>query len=124
VPVHALDWIQETYKNLPIVNWYEELTSAKRSYETKLKWEGRWHSDEFDTTGLLKDVEITLHKCKLLKRIRHELQVYFGKKTKLEGGFDRRISKIISVGLQNRLRFKLGGYLNILGERRLGICKI
>ncbi len=57
VPGIAIVWVNQTFPNSKI-KWFYEETSGKKSYEAKLEWDDRDHSIEFDTNGILEDVEI------------------------------------------------------------------
>ena len=59
VPEPALSWIDAAFPEIK-VKWFYEETSGKKSYEAKLKWDDHKISTEFDTLGLLEDVEIVV----------------------------------------------------------------
>ena len=77
VPEKAVNWFQKTYGNPPKVKWYKEITSGKLSYEAKLKRNKKWHSVEFDSLGVVEDVEIKIRKKRVQKEIRDAIWAYF-----------------------------------------------
>ena len=66
----ALDSFPESARNslkdLPVgikkQRFYKELSNNKVSYETKFKYRKKYYSIEFGSTGILEDIEITIHK--------------------------------------------------------------
>lgn len=60
-PKEALELLDKTLpKKVKKVKYYKEQDSAKISYESKLKYNGKKYSIEFSEEGLLEDVEITI----------------------------------------------------------------
>ncbi len=57
VPAQAKKWINETFGEMKGIKWYYEKSSGKVSYEAKLKTNNEIYSIEFDTTGLIEDIE-------------------------------------------------------------------
>lgn len=60
MPRAAVDWLEDAYEEARRIKWYYEETSGDRSYEAKLDWEGHMHSVEFDTAGVIQDIEISI----------------------------------------------------------------
>ncbi|NBC83122.1 MAG: hypothetical protein GVY19_07045 [Bacteroidetes bacterium] len=58
VPQKAIRWLNDAYEKVDKVKWYYEETTGKASYEAKLKWNNRNHSVEFNTKGVIEDIEI------------------------------------------------------------------
>lgn len=58
VPGLAVEWFNDAYEKKRKTRWYFEETSGQQSYEAKLKWKGHMHSVEFDTSGVIQDIEI------------------------------------------------------------------
>jgi hypothetical protein len=59
VPRIAVDWVNKVFPGSKM-KWYYEETSGLKSFEAKLEWNDFKHSIEFDTTGILEDVEIDI----------------------------------------------------------------
>jgi hypothetical protein len=77
VPETALKWFNEAFNEPGKVNWYYEISSGKDSYEAKFKWKGNRYSVEFDTTGVIEDVEVTIPWKKIPSETRKILEHYF-----------------------------------------------
>lgn len=60
VPADAVEWLDDAYERARRVRWYYEETSGLKSYEAKFKWKDRLHSVEFDTAGVVQDIEIAI----------------------------------------------------------------
>ncbi len=60
VPERAVEWRDDAYEKARRVRWYYEETSGLKSYEAKFKWKDRRHSVEFDTTGVIQDIEVSV----------------------------------------------------------------
>ncbi len=57
VPAAAIEFMEDAFEGARKIKWYYEETSGKQSYEAKLKWDGRMNSLEFNTKGLIEDIE-------------------------------------------------------------------
>jgi hypothetical protein len=57
VPVNALSWMNNNFKDVKKIKWYYEQSLGKVSYEAKLKRNGEQYSVEFDTLGIIEDIE-------------------------------------------------------------------
>ena len=77
VPERARAWFKSTYGNPSKVKWYREITTGKLSYEAKLKRNKKWHSVEFDSLGVVEDVEIKIRKKEIPKETREIIWSYF-----------------------------------------------
>ncbi len=60
VPIAATEWMKDAYESARRVKWYYEETSGVKSYEAKVMRKGYNHSVEFDTLGIIQDIEITI----------------------------------------------------------------
>jgi hypothetical protein len=59
VPQSAVKWVIDAFPDARM-DWYYEETSGVKSYEAKLKWDDHKFSIEFDTLGVLEDVEMDI----------------------------------------------------------------
>ena len=84
VPQKSGIWITEAFPNVSKVKWYSEETSGKKSYEAKLKWQGKKYSVEFSETGDIEDVEIRLNWRKQPDELRKLLQNSFSQMDKFK----------------------------------------
>ena len=64
VPEKALGFILELELN-DNIKWYKEITSGRDSYECKFKVNNKYYSVEFDTLGVIEDVEVLERKRSL-----------------------------------------------------------
>jgi hypothetical protein len=76
LPVKAIEWFDDAYERARKTRWYYEETSGQKSYEAKLKWKRRMHSVEFDTTGVVQDIEISIEWQDLPETIRQNITSY------------------------------------------------
>ncbi len=60
VPQKAVEWLDDAYEKPRRTKWYYEETSGLKSYEAKFKWNDHIHSVEFNTAGVVQDIEITI----------------------------------------------------------------
>lgn len=71
---------QQTLKQIPEkairIRFYKETDNDKHSFESKFKFDGHWHSVEFDTKGQLEDIEIKVGKSKIDERILDAIESY------------------------------------------------
>ncbi len=89
VPISALEWFNDAYENARKTRWYYEETSGIQSYEAKLKWKGHLHSVEFDTAGVVQDIEISIKWEELPVNVQENIAGY------LDSAFHKhRIQKI------------------------------
>lgn len=83
VPARAVEWMKDAYEGARKIKWYYEETSGLKSYEAKLKWKDYLHSVEFDTSGNIQDIEITIDwkelPCQVQQNIMHSLDSTFNK---------------------------------------------
>jgi hypothetical protein len=77
VPANARKWLRDAYEGKKKVRWYYEETSGEQSYEAKLKWKGHLHSVEFNTEGIIEDIEVKLQEADLPETVRRNLEHYF-----------------------------------------------
>jgi hypothetical protein len=89
VPLPALEWLKDAYENARKTKWYYEETTGLKSYEAKLKWKGHMHSVEFDTSGVIQDIEISVEWEELPAMVQENIMAY------LDSAFTRyRVQKI------------------------------
>jgi hypothetical protein len=89
VPLLALEWFDDAYERARKTRWYHEETSGIKSYEVKLKWKGQMHSVEFDTAGVIQDIEISVEWQKLPELVQENITSY------LDSAFQKyRVQKI------------------------------
>ncbi len=77
VPVQAQKWIHGTFGEMKGIKWYYEKSSGKASYEAKLKSDRKVYSIEFDTMGVIEDVEQKYEWNELESDIKTNLTKYF-----------------------------------------------
>lgn len=58
-PKNAVDFVNNLELNKH-VKWYKEETSGRVSYESKIKYEDKFYSVEFDTLGNIEDIEVII----------------------------------------------------------------
>ncbi|MGB3151844.1 MAG: hypothetical protein WBB27_14395 [Maribacter sp.] len=59
-PNEAIQLISGKLKDVKRLKFYKETDSAKTSFEAKFKKDRLWYSVEFDESGILEDIEITI----------------------------------------------------------------
>lgn len=59
-PTQAFQLISEKIKDAKRLKFYKETDSTKISFEAKFKKDRLWYSVEFDESGVLEDIEITV----------------------------------------------------------------
>lgn len=77
VPAVAVDWMNDTYERAKKVKWYYQEDGLDISFEAKLKYIGRRHSIEFDTTGQVVDIEIGMDWEEVPEDARVGIKEYF-----------------------------------------------
>ncbi|RAI92204.1 hypothetical protein [Algoriphagus yeomjeoni] len=60
VPKVARDWLYDAFETTKRPKWYQEIFESGYSYEAKFKLKGEFYSVEFDSLGLIQDVEIEI----------------------------------------------------------------
>ena len=76
VPIKAVDFVKRSFVKTRGLNWYEELSSGKQSFEAKFKYNGKWYSVEFDPNGLIEDIEIRMKISELPQELQSKLLSY------------------------------------------------
>lgn len=95
-PKEALRFLKEVLpSNLSKIKYYSEQDSLKQSFEAKFKLNKKRFSVEFDTQGILEDIEITIKKKELPKATLDSMQSYF------ETNFDKVRYKKIQIQFRN-----------------------
>jgi len=77
VPEAALEWMDDTFEDDPRIRWYLEISSGIKSFEAKFKWKGHLHSVEFDTTGIVQDIEIAIKWHEMPQAVQEHVSNYF-----------------------------------------------
>jgi len=77
VPVEARKWLKDAFEIVKKPKWYQELSEAGYSFEAKFKYKNQFHSVEFDSMGLVQDVEVLIDWNDLPIEIRSNLMFYF-----------------------------------------------
>ncbi len=57
VPLKAKEWLSKTFQSKPKVKWFKENSENGFSFEAKFKLNKSFYSAEFDSLGLVLDVE-------------------------------------------------------------------
>ncbi|MGB5983552.1 MAG: hypothetical protein WBG46_15550 [Nonlabens sp.] len=73
-PKSSLDWIDKLSNDCKKQKYYKEIDGDKTSYEFKCKCNGQRRSIEFNESGILEDVEITIKKKKINPKIIEKIE--------------------------------------------------
>jgi len=76
VPVNALAWLEDAIDQKKKLKWYYETDGDHQSFEAKFKRKGKFYSVEFDTDGVVEDIEIDQHWRKLPLLVRNNISGY------------------------------------------------
>ncbi|UZD22951.1 hypothetical protein PBT90_05905 [Algoriphagus halophytocola] len=76
VPKEARDWLYDAFETTKRPKWYQEIFESGYSYEAKFKLIGKFYSVEFDSLGLIQDVEIEVDFKELPKEVQAGLEDY------------------------------------------------
>ncbi|MGS2725456.1 hypothetical protein ACU8DI_02525 [Psychroserpens sp. BH13MA-6] len=76
-PEYSKTVISQTPKNAKRQRFYYETDGDKTSYESKFKYNGHWHSVEFNQSGILEDVEIQIKQKEVPIKIFQHIETYF-----------------------------------------------
>jgi len=79
VPKEEREWMRGAYENTRRIKWYYEETSGKSSYEAKIKVNNRQISVEFNTSGIIEDIEIQIEADELPQVTAENIMKYFQK---------------------------------------------
>lgn len=77
VPENAREWMRDAFEGLSKVRWYYEETSGSASYEAKLRWGSKRVSVEFDTSGVVEDIEMEIDFGDLSPEVKNTLEDWF-----------------------------------------------
>lgn len=116
VPQQALEWVDDAFEEKKSVKWYSEETSGKRSVEAKFMYRDVLYSIEFDTAGVLEDVEIdreweslpSLHRESIMQTMKRFKKVnikrvqeqWLGTPDNLEDAFDEGEFENITINYE------------------------
>ncbi|WP_297336305.1 hypothetical protein [Algoriphagus sp.] len=123
VPGAAVDWLYDAFEKVKKPNWFQEFYQDGFSYEAKFKMGGNYYSVEFDSLGIIEDVEVELELEELDRMVQDKLKSYFsenyqvykinkiqiqytGKKGDLEDFFDENEKEGITVRYEIEYRGK------------------
>ena len=70
IPKEARDWLYDAFETTKRPKWYQEIFESGYSYEAKFKLKGKFYSVEFDSLGLIQDVEIEMDYNDLPKEVK------------------------------------------------------
>jgi len=59
------------------LKFYKETDGDHRSYEAKFKYEKKYYSIEFDTLGIIEDIEVVLKQHQFTNGVKTEIFSYF-----------------------------------------------
>lgn len=76
VPKQALDFI-DSLKFFSKVKWYKEENLNKNSVEAKFKYESQKYSVEFDTSGVIEDIELQIQWDEIPSNTQNTISAYF-----------------------------------------------
>lgn len=77
VPAAARDWLKDAFESARKPKWYLEYSQNGKSYEAKFQYQDHFHSVEFDSLGMVEDVEIEIKESELSREVWTEIQAYF-----------------------------------------------
>lgn len=77
-PENALKLLERYSKDAKRIRYYKETDGNKISYEAKLKLKGQKFSIEYDTLGILEDIEVKIKFKNIPKKVRDSVIDYFG----------------------------------------------
>jgi hypothetical protein len=76
VPQMATEWLYDTFEKIRKPKWYKEFSEVGYSFEAKFRYKNGFHSVEFDSLGLVQDVEIEIKLKRLSKEIQSQILTY------------------------------------------------
>ncbi len=79
VPKQAVKWLDDAFEGEKKVQWYEEQSADKLSYEAKFDWNQHFYSVEFDSEGIIEDIEVVQKWEDLPENVQTELKKFFKK---------------------------------------------
>ncbi len=82
VPTEAVKWLYDAFEKIKRPKWYKEFSDAGISYEAKFKLADCFHSVEFDSLGMVQDVEVELKWTEIKEKPKSAIQNYFEKEFK------------------------------------------
>lgn len=77
VPEPAKEWLCDSFEELKRVRWFLESSQNGISYEAKFHYNGDYHSVEFNSSGIVEDVEIEIRQSRVPKEVWNEISSYF-----------------------------------------------
>ncbi|MCB2196952.1 MAG: hypothetical protein KQH79_13910 [Bacteroidetes bacterium] len=77
VPIKAVQWINHNLKDVSKIKWFYEQSTGKSSYEAKLRKSKTQFSIEFDTLGIIEDIEQRYDWKKIDNLTRITIEKYF-----------------------------------------------
>jgi len=79
VPKVAREWLSDAFETTKRLKWYQEVFESGYSFEAKFKFKGRFYSVEFDSAGIIQDVEIEKGFDELPMGVKTGLSLYLSK---------------------------------------------
>lgn len=76
-PTDAKTLLDENITGIKRLKFYKETDSAKTSFEAKFKKDRLWYSVEFDVSGVLEDIEITIKPLDIPSDVLAKITTYF-----------------------------------------------
>ncbi len=89
MPTEALQLLERYLEDAKRLKYYKEIDTSKTTYEAKFKKDKLWYGIEFDATGSLEDIKITIAPLDIPSDVLANISTYFKK------SFDKhRVKKI------------------------------
>lgn len=76
VPHIATEWLYDAFEKIRKPKWYKEFSEVGYSFEAKFRYKNSFHSVEFDSLGLVQDVEIEIELKSLSTEIQFQILTY------------------------------------------------
>ncbi|HAH38221.1 MAG TPA: hypothetical protein DEQ87_17330 [Algoriphagus sp.] len=77
VPKAAIEWLYDAFEEIKKPKWYQEFFESGYSFEAKFFKDGRYFSVEFDSLGIIQDVEIEMPLDEILPEVQKNLTAYW-----------------------------------------------
>ncbi|HCX75828.1 MAG TPA: hypothetical protein DHU93_11000 [Algoriphagus sp.] len=77
VPKAAIEWLYDAFEEIKKPKWYQEFFESGYSFEAKFFKDGRYFSVEFDSLGIIQDVEIEMPLDEILPEVQKTLTAYW-----------------------------------------------
>lgn len=77
VPKAAIEWLYDAFEEIKKPKWYQEFFESGYSFEAKFFKDGRYFSVEFDSLGIIQDVEIEIPLDEIQPEVQKNLTAYW-----------------------------------------------